>query len=138
MGRIKRGFGGFLGKNWGTHTFTYKTYTINRLETIETLMRALQEDFIAPLRDQVDLKIGKLLVESLNYIDEFGKKVEEIINETKNNINNDRVRAHQSISEQEAYRQKIRALSEQHAELKQDWDKVAEVFGVEAIESEAQ
>ncbi|OPH34074.1 hypothetical protein [Moraxella atlantae] len=138
MGRIKRGFGGFFGRKWGTSTYTFKTYTINRQETIDTLMRALQEDFIAPLRDQVDLKIKKLLEESTNYIDEFGKKVEEIVNETKNNINNDRIRAHQSISEQEAYKQKIRALSEQHAELKQDWDKVAEVFSVEAIQSKSQ
>ncbi len=135
FGRVKRGLGGFLGKDWGTYEVNYTNYIIIKSEIIGQLMDSVTDDVIEPLQQQVHDKIQTLLETSTDYIDEFGEKINDIINEVQKGIENEHYIVQQSHTEQENYKQKILKLKNTHEELAPDWDKVAQVFDVEKIEN---
>lgn len=135
MGGAKRVFGGLFGKSWGTYTVNYTTYTISKYETVNQLLRIVDEYCIQPLQQQVDDKVQELLNQSMDYIDDFSKKVDEIIYELQQSLEHEQITAHQSKAEKEDEKRFISSLRQSHDDLDEDWQKLKEKFKVEDIKS---
>lgn len=135
MGGAKRLFGGLFGKSWGTYTVNYTTYTIQKDEIVEQFMNVVDDYVITPLQNQVDEKVKELLNQSMDYIDDFGKKVDEITYEIQQSLEYQQTTVNQSKSEKEDEKQFISSLRQSHDDLDEDWQKLKEVFKVEDIKS---
>lgn len=130
---VQRTFGRWFNKDWGTHLEERETFIIHKDKTIEQLKTIVEFNFIEPLQTQVDEKIQTLLQDSMNYIDQFGNTVDAIINEMQQGIELEQLTVNQSQSEKETYKKLVLTTKRAHEELTPDWEKIAEVFKVEAI-----
>ncbi|MFW2177914.1 MULTISPECIES: dynamin family protein [unclassified Moraxella] len=135
FGKAKRGLGGLFGKSWGTYTVEYSTFTISKQKTIDLLIKIIDKEFLFPLRKQVEDKTQELLKQSTDYIDNFGKKVTEIVNETQKGIQLESEIKSKSKDEQQSYKNTILQAKHDHDTMKADWESVAEKFKVEEIKS---
>lgn len=135
---VQRTFGRLLGKNWGTYLEERDTFIIHKDKTIEQLKSIVEFNFIEPLQTQVDEKIQTLLQDCMNNIDQFGKNIDAIINEMQQGIELEQLTVNQSQTEKETYKKLILATKRAHEELTPDWEKVAEVFKVEAIKTNSE
>lgn len=135
FGGAKRFFGGLFGTDWGTYQVDYTTHTIYKRETIQELMNSVQKGVIAPLQRQVDDKVQELLNQSMDYIDSFAHKVDEITYELQQSLEHQQMTVHQSKEEKEDEKQFISSLRQAHDDLDVDWQKLKEKFKVEDIKS---
>lgn len=133
IGGIKRGFGGLFKKDWGTYTVNYSTFTISKTETIKQFTDSVSSEFVQPLQKQVEEKVQILLDESTAYIEVFGQRIDEIINEMKQGIEYEKRTVNESKEEKEEYKQFILSIKKSHEELKPNWEKVADKFKVEEV-----
>lgn len=132
---LKRLFGRIVGTNWGTYEQNYTTYTIVREDIVQQLCSAVNESFIEPLQQQVNDKVENLLNQSMDCIDSFAHKVDEIIYEIQQSLEYQQTTAHQSKAEKEDEKQFISSLRQSHDDLDEDWQKLKEKFKVEDIKS---
>lgn len=135
FGGTKRLIGGLFGADWGTYEINYKTYEVNKAELVQQYFNAINKQIIDPSKQDVNQRIAKLLQLSTDYIDGFGQKIDEIINEMQQGIEHEQSNLHQSQTEKETYKKLILATKRAHEELTPDWEKIAEVFKVEAIKT---
>lgn len=137
MGGIKRGLGGLFNKDWGTYTVNYSTFTISKTETIKQFTDSVSSEFVQPLQKQVEEKVQIVLDESTTYIEVFGQRIDEIINEMKQGIEYEKRTVNESKEEKEEYKQFILSIKKSHEELKPNWEKVADKFKVEEVKVSA-
>lgn len=125
LGSLKRMAGRIFGATWGTYQVDYTTHTVNKKRMISHIMYALEEEVIAPLTRQVEEESHRLLLHSLDYIDQFEQRVSRIIGEMSKAIDND---LKSSLEAKRQSRDTLLTLKQKSDHLSGDFAKLSRIF----------
>lgn len=130
---IKRKFGGWFGKTWGTYKVDIETYTINKRDMNDKIKFTIKEKIIAPLGKEIESTLSELLDKNITSIDKFNETIKDVVEEMNNAIFQEKM---PDLEEKKKYKEKIVKLQNSSKQTEENWENLSDKFAVEKVRTQ--
>ena len=131
---IKRKFGGWFSKSWGTYQVDIETYTINKTDMSRKIRVTIKEKIITPLGKEIEHTLSELLDKNITSIDKFNETIKDVVEEMNNAIIQEKM---PDLEVKKQYKEKIVKLQKSSQQTEENWENLSESFAVDKIDTQA-
>ncbi|MGM8909249.1 dynamin family protein [Psychrobacter sp. 1U1] len=129
---IKRKFGGWFGKSWGTYQVDIETYTINKRDMNDRIKVTIKEKIIVPLGKEIESTLSELLDKNITSINKFNETIKDVVQEMNNAIIQEKM---PDLEEKKQYKEKIVKLQNSSQQTEENWENLSDKFAVEKVDT---
>lgn len=130
---VKRKFGGWFGKSWGTYKVDIETYTINKRDMNDKIKFTIKEKIIAPLGKEIESTLSELLDKNITSINKFNETIKDVVQEMNNAIIQEKM---PDLEEKKQYKEKIVKLQSSSKHTEENWENLSDKFAVEKVDTQ--
>ncbi len=129
---IKRKFGGWFGKSWGTYQVDIETYTINKRDMNDRIKVTIKEKIIVPLGKEIESTLSELLDKNITSINKFNETIKDVVQEMNNAIIQEKM---PDLEGKKQYKEKIVKLQNSSQQTEENWENLSDKFAVEKVDT---
>ncbi len=130
---VKRKFGSWFGKSWGTYKVDIETYTINKRDMNDKIKVTIKEKIIVPLGKEIESTLSELLDKNITSINKFNETIKDVVQEMNNAIIQEKM---PDLEEKKQYKEKIVKLQNSNQQTEENWENLSDKFAVEKVNTQ--